>query len=250
MRLRASCDPEYCGAPATWGDGSGFEAVSELTRDMDFLHLDERDREEFRAQEEAVRERVQRLQQFVADLPALGEAVDDLARRHGQRAVTMAWISDRDRVRTLAEREACLQRAIASCEAERPPSRWLHWGWRVLRRRPNPVGALLAGHFPLVRLSAATRRMLRNAWLAGDVDLRALVDVATSVSPGTDWHAEAIARMRVLWRKESIANRDVAVARAVQSLSVLAVRNYRELVFDGGGYAADGEDAALARSLP
>ena len=250
MRLRAGCDPEYSGAPTTWSDGRGFEVESELSRDMDFLHLEERDREEFRAQQDAVRERIQRLQQFVAELGPLGDAADELARRHGERAVSMAWITDRDRVRTLAEHDVCLRRAIAVCEAERPRRPWLHWCWRLLRRCPNPIDALLAQHFATVPVTPATRRMLRNAWLAGEEDLRALTDVASTLSAGVDWHAEAVARMRVLWRKESVANRDLAVARAVQSLTVLDVRNYRELVFDVGEYAADGEDAALARSLP
>jgi hypothetical protein len=36
----------------------------------------------------------------------------------------------------------------------------------------------------------------------------------------------------------------------VQSLAVLDIRNYRELVFELGDYAADGVDSAAACGLP
>ena len=44
--------------------------------------------------------------------------------------------------------------------------------------------------------------------------------------------------------------RDVLALRAVQSLAVLDVRNYRDLVFQLGDYSADGEDPQLGRALP
>ena len=44
--------------------------------------------------------------------------------------------------------------------------------------------------------------------------------------------------------------RDVLALRAVQSLAVLDVRNYRDLVFRIGEFEADGEDPELGRALP
>jgi hypothetical protein len=44
--------------------------------------------------------------------------------------------------------------------------------------------------------------------------------------------------------------RELTALRAVQTLSVLDVRNYRALVFGLGGYADDGEDIRLAEQLP
>ena len=38
--------------------------------------------------------------------------------------------------------------------------------------------------------------------------------------------------------------------RAVQSLSVLDVHNYRRIVFELGGFARDGEDPAEGERLP
>ena len=45
-------------------------------------------------------------------------------------------------------------------------------------------------------------------------------------------------------------SRELAALRAVQSLSVLDVRNYRELVFHLGGFADEGENPEHATSLP
>jgi hypothetical protein len=44
--------------------------------------------------------------------------------------------------------------------------------------------------------------------------------------------------------------RDILALRAVQSLAVLDVRNYRDLVFRIGDYESDGEDPELGRALP
>ena len=45
-------------------------------------------------------------------------------------------------------------------------------------------------------------------------------------------------------------SRDLTALRAVQSLSVLDVRNYRHLVFRLGRYQEEGEDPELATALP
>ena len=44
--------------------------------------------------------------------------------------------------------------------------------------------------------------------------------------------------------------RDLVVLRRVQSLTVLDVRNYRDIVFRLGRNAEDGEDPGLATALP
>jgi hypothetical protein len=44
--------------------------------------------------------------------------------------------------------------------------------------------------------------------------------------------------------------RDLMALRAVQSLAVLDIRNYRDLVFQLGDYASDGEDTKLGSALP
>ena len=47
-----------------------------------------------------------------------------------------------------------------------------------------------------------------------------------------------------------VAPGDVLALRAVQSLAVLDIRNYRDLVFRIGAFEADGESPELGRALP
>ena len=45
-------------------------------------------------------------------------------------------------------------------------------------------------------------------------------------------------------------SRELVALRAVQTLTVLDVRNYREAVFQLGGFADEGEDPEQATALP
>jgi hypothetical protein len=56
--------------------------------------------------------------------------------------------------------------------------------------------------------------------------------------------------MRRAFADGAAVRRDLLVLRAVQSLAVLDIRNYRDLVFELGQYAADDEDPALGSALP
>jgi hypothetical protein len=60
----------------------------------------------------------------------------------------------------------------------------------------------------------------------------------------------AIACLRDVHRTARAVQRDLQTLRAVQAMAVLDVRNYRDLVFRLGGFAAEGEDHALASGLP
>ena len=60
----------------------------------------------------------------------------------------------------------------------------------------------------------------------------------------------AAARLVGIYRQGPAVRRDIRALRAIQSLAVLDVRNYRDLVFDLGGYADDGEDASAWSELP
>ena len=61
---------------------------------------------------------------------------------------------------------------------------------------------------------------------------------------------EGLRRLRRAAHERDDLSRELAALRAVQSLTILDVGNYRALVFALGGYAADGEDPALARRMP
>ena len=93
------------------------------------------------------------------------------------------------------------------------------------------------------------RANLRAAY-ARDAGARAVIDAWLGLPPGAGPAAVAIERLRRLWCEGPALRHELGVLRAVQSLAVLDVRNYRALVFELGGYEADGENLAEAMELP
>jgi hypothetical protein len=253
MRLRAAFDPEYCGAPATWSSGAVFDETSELTLDMRFLHLDERQRVELEARERAVRAHIEawyRVDKNALQLPA---SADPLERRLRERALAVAWVTDRDRLRTLWTARAWLMEEtarLAAPGARVPVSCWARACAWLLRRGEHPVDRVLRTHFADVRVDRHARRNLRRAYVAREARVVAWSKAGAGLPAGTDWQAEARARMQRIYVNQHEVTRDLCAVRAVQSLTVLDVRNYRELVFTLGGYQSDGEDPAPAVSLP
>lgn len=253
MRVRAAFDPEYCGAPATWSDGCGFEATSELERDMTFLLMNERQREELNERQRDVRDLVAAWQPIAPRLSGLATTEDDLERRLRERALTIAWVVDRDHVRTLFSARDWLVAQLPRLAAHdtriavSSVRRLLGWLRNGLR---NPIDAVLDVHFVDLAVAGRARRNLRRMFWAGDRTVRAIVAASAGVTGGGSWRELACERMRRIHVQQSDVTRDLCAVRAVQSLTVLDVRNYRELVFELGAYAADGEDPRLAYSLP
>ena len=60
----------------------------------------------------------------------------------------------------------------------------------------------------------------------------------------------AIERLHDIFARGPAVRRDVRALRAVQSMAVLDVRNYRDIVFRLGGYGDDGEDSEPWCTLP
>ena len=67
---------------------------------------------------------------------------------------------------------------------------------------------------------------------------------------GTEPVTAAVETLRHAWRNGPAVRRDLLALRTVQSLAVLDVRNYRDLVFCIGDYEADGEPPEQGRALP
>ena len=99
-------------------------------------------------------------------------------------------------------------------------------------------------------MSRRGRRNFRRAWRRNAHGVGEMVRVWLALPAGhsPDTRARELAQQAFLNR--DAVSREMAALRAVQSLSVLDVRNYRDLVFRLGAFEADGEDPALARSLP
>jgi hypothetical protein len=260
VRMRLQLDPVYAGAPPGWSFGEGFRDAPELEGDMAFLHLHERERVDLRERAAAVRRQVQALHAALAWLPELravvggGAAAGDRVAvqrvRDAELAVTCAWIADKDDVRTLlfaerwrtdelprlrehgapGSRLGDLGRAVASLFSVHCVDRWLERHGRGLP--PSVRRALLRAH---AKDRHGVRAVLR-AWSA----------LPAGASPAD----AAIARLRHEYTAGPVVARELAALRTVQSLAVLDVRNYRDLVFRLGGYADDGEDAAMVTALP
>ncbi len=81
-------------------------------------------------------------------------------------------------------------------------------------------------------------------------ELRATVRAWMELPLGVDPGSAALERAQAMYRARDEVTREIAALRAVQSLSVLDVRNYRRLVFELGGYAVDGESPEQAEALP
>ena len=125
----------------------------------------------------------------------------------------------------------------------------LRRGCAVLAARiwPHPVDRFCARFSS--DLPVALRIHLRRAFRT-DAAVRGRIEAWLALAPGAAPHAVAIARLATIAREGAALRTELGVLRAVQSLSILDVRNYRDLVFDLGCYAQDGEDPALATSLP
>ncbi len=249
IRLRVEVDPAYCGAPSSFGVAAN-ETVAQLERDLDFLAVHERERAAFLAQAERNRERVQRLHAALRRLPAIAvDVVSPDARSDGELAVTVAWMTDRASVRTLAEAPAWLSSELPTVLREGAQPGWgrrLRWFAQDVVRR-SPVDAWIRG--ARLAMDRAGAQRLRAAY-EDDRRVRRTVDALRAIGPGSDPAVAAVAHMEEAFRHGAEVRREIVSLRAVQSLAVLDIRNYRELVFELGDYAADGEDAATACGLP
>lgn len=229
-RLRVHCDAEYCGVEQ---EGSALE------RDLDYLQLKARERAELRALASRVRERAAEWRRVSAETPELGEAsAPELA---------AAWVNDQDRVRTLLRAERVLASRREAGGGPAPVRPWYAFRqWLARGGAAHPVDRLAAAG---VELAAGERAALRRRWRS-DPELRATLDAWLRLPPGTSPRAAALARLRALAARHASLARDLQALRTVQSLTILDLRNYRELVFEIGDYAADGEDPSLAQALP
>ena len=92
-------------------------------------------------------------------------------------------------------------------------------------------------------LSKRGRRNFENAWSMDIGNTRSIVGAWQSLPNGVAPSERATQLAVAIYCTNG-------ALRAVQSLSVLDVRNYRDLVFRLGGYEEDGEDPAVSQALP
>jgi len=254
IRMRLRLDPAYSGAPSGWTPDNGLFGEPELDRDLRFLHLREREAVQMRDDAADVRRHVAALHAIVGSLPPLyheahGEP-DRSRRRAGELAVTCAWIADKDDVRTLMSAERWRAEVVPSLLED---DEKLGWTARALQA----VAGVFIKH-PVDRwfdrygkdLPRAARRAVRAGYARNYRKTKDVIDVCCRLPADQEPKAQAIATLQRVYRNGPAVRRDLLALRAVQSLAVLDVRNYRDLVFRIGDYESDGEDPALGRALP
>ncbi|MEZ6036664.1 MAG: hypothetical protein R3F29_04235 [Planctomycetota bacterium] len=254
VRLRLQLDPVYSGAPAGWTREAAPVELSELERDLRFLHLREREAVQLRDRAAEVQRHIAALHAAIGWLPPLfderhGEP-ERATRRAGELAVSCAWIADRGHARTLlfAERwrSEVLPQLLAQGERRAWPVRCCGAVGRLLFG--HPVDQWLLRHGGDLPPTAAP--VLRAAYAYDRDGTRAVIDAWRELPAETSPTSHALAILRRTYAQGPAVRRDLMALRTVQSLAVLDIRNYRDLVFRIGDYERDGEDPALGRSLP
>ena len=254
IRMRLRIDPAYSGAPAGWTPDSDELSEPEIERDLRFLHLREREAAQMREDAKKVRRDVSALHAIVSCLPPLhleSQGLPDRERRRaGELAVTCAWSSNKDNVRTLMGAERWRMEVVPTLldlEERLPFTRRVVdviRGWFVR----HPVDIWIARHGK--DLPSDARSALRFGYAENLRGTRDVIDAWHRLPVDETPASCAIATLQHVYRHGPAVRRDILALRAVQSLAVLDVRNYRDLVFRIGDYESDGEDPELGRALP
>ena len=245
LRLRAALDVEYLGL--AWPGGP--EPAATYRADLEFLALDARSREEIEAERERAERDVTRLAELVGGgllervAARLGLGASDLGPEH-RRAAAIALRADLEGVRShlLAGQVLgdLVRRAQDDERAGEPLARRV---WRLRWPLRRAFARTWAAH------GTGGARVRRRAWrsLARTADgsvsvLRALASEGERVAQrGEELLAEAL-------RHPSRLGEMLVTLRAVQTLTLIELANYREHVHRLGGYADEGDapPAALA----
>ena len=256
IRLRLKLDPVYAGSPAGWTrKDDGEIADPEIERDVRFLHLREREALQLRDDAAQVRRDVADLHTRSDVLSAVTAPGDgppaDLARQvAGELAVTCAWITDKDGARSLLFAERWRDEVLPTLldlEVHRPLAART-WGVLsgVFVRHPVDEWIRRNG----ADLSSQTRRSLRLGYSLDYRRTRRVIDAWNRLPEGASPRLAGLSTLRTVYRNGPAVRRDLLALRAVQSLAVLDVRNYRDLVFRIGAFDESGEDSSFGRALP
>ncbi len=253
MRTRVEFDPAYCGAPIGWTGDGVLEEHAELDRDIAFLRLDAAERQQLLARAERMRRLVEAGHVRLRALPLLDDQDDPLARRLGERAVTIAYVTDRQQLRTLLTAEEWFENRLAVFESRGVSALTIFLEGlraRIAFWRQSVVARWLAARHADRRLSRRARAGFERDYRRRGSRARRTIDAWDALPPGQSPGESAGTVAREVFANHGEVSRELAALRTVQSVSVLDVRNYKKLVFDLGGFAADGEDAAVAEELP
>jgi hypothetical protein len=246
-RFRGLFDPEYLGLTLLAEEESGVEGRT-WREDLDRIAARDEERDPFHAIREARAEALRELSETVAAAGGPERYVDDLRPGHGNgswrcayRALAIAWAIDYRSARTLATVRSRVDEILG--EAIRLRGRVPGAGpvRRMLRRLVPSGGLDLAWREYRARFGAGslTERELgwiRRALRANYRDLARLVRLAVGLEPGATPEDASRRILREVALLPDSWTEQLVTLRAVQSLSVLDIRNYRRQVWTLGGY--------------
>jgi len=231
LRMRAQFDPEYLGVLLPGCPSPDRQVTSTpVEEDLQLVDADPGLKQEFR---ELAGRRRRQMSGFRRLLDELGESRFSA---ESLRAMAIAYTIDYRRVRSRVEavdglRQALDEAALCASRSWRRPLRAVWCKWRIagklarLWRQPAFAATGPRQRKLLVELICRRRGPL----------LAALCEVARG-GDSTDIEADARDTLLAVARDPATWSRQLVVLRAVQTLSVLDLKTYHELVFELGEY--------------
>ena len=239
IRLRAQFDPEYLGVRMPGAPKTGIEG-HDVEVDLPFLDADPAEYRALEAERRSARADMRRLSRLVeagllSDAAAsAGMPADAITREH-VRAAAIAYRGDYRGVRSLLSSARLLEEAAADAE-HRPLTSWTLWPRPKLKRMFRSWWKQHGGDHPRAR-KAFWREVARN------------VDGLADVLRAWGGHSPEGARLegtRVLGellRHPGRITEQLVTLRAVQTLALIDLLNYRTQVFRLGQYEDSGDVA-------
>jgi hypothetical protein len=244
LRMRAEFDPEYLGImiPGCAGEVR-HAAAAEIEEDLAQAGVESRTRDGFRRLAAARRRQVLELRRLLAqlDVPPMGP--------ESMRAMTIAYTVDYHGVRSRLEAVRRLQQAFDEALGEGRPAdgdsggRWslraawcrLRLGGRILRLVEQPAFA----HLSQQQRAACVRLVCRRRR-----DLARAVRLLTRDPACLDALAAARQTLVAVGRDPATWSQQLVALRTVQTLSVLDLQTYCDLVAELGEYEPCPDDPA------
>ncbi len=252
MRLRAAFDVEYLGcqlSPVPRPDD--WESIPHrFEQDLDFIGALDTERSEFEQYQQTALDQQRRLESFLRQhraWPSAPAEGSSLARTEQLRAIAIAYHVDYQGLRTLVEAPDRLlerfERVLESPTGKQPkPSRIRRLGlalrpcWDWLCRRAALDDASFERAWSRVARPGwgeTRRRACHDAWRANFAGIRHRVEQVGEETP-IKLRAERLID-QIASRPQSWSRR-LLTLRTVQTLCVLDIQNYRDLVHELGGY--------------
>ena len=261
LHLRASVDVEYFGLriPGSFRSSD----IGSYQRDLDFIGALQAERRPIRElRNRAVRD-LRSFRGFLGEKGWLGDGFREflkhvdptgaLSERRGEvmRALTTAFITDHRSMRSLVMAPADARQFVLSTLGNLKEGFWYRleaflfcnvlgfFSRKRVRRRI--FDQYVERHEELQELDAKKLAGLRTAFYMADRDTERTLLLANRVldEDGEDDDGVLLGVIKSVAREASLWTRRIVTLRAAQTLTVLDIRSYREMVWEVGGYEDD-----------